>query len=301
MTGWIRPILDLLSLEWRATYAGHSCGICAATRSIYGHRATLGHSNEMVFISLLLEGLAAEPYGRRRKGCTAFPLLPRKVVEAPPRHARAVAAGVLATLQLDLKDAREDGERRIKRVLCVPHRTWKGEIDPDGAWREPFVQAALRGYSDDRAAIAVAGVIGSVFSLAGAGQGPSVAGCRIGHALGRLMGLLDAAEDREADLRAGRTGLLDRFGHPPKVTELEDELHAIVDEILELAMGLPLRRNGELVMSLLDLHVRARIGTAMARLGRTVGGTGVTTVRGKGGEGCLRDERLSLSPVAPSV
>ena len=48
------------------------CGICAAAKRTHGRRASLGHSSELVFVSLLLEGLAPEPYRTERFACTAL-------------------------------------------------------------------------------------------------------------------------------------------------------------------------------------------------------------------------------------
>src|SRR5581483_1601439 len=111
MIGRMKPILNVLNAEDHAAYRAHYCGICAAAKQTHGRRSSLGHSSELVFVSLILEGLEAEPYRAGRVGCTALPLVPRRIAVGPESHRLAVAAGLLATLQLDLEDAREDRER----------------------------------------------------------------------------------------------------------------------------------------------------------------------------------------------
>jgi hypothetical protein len=272
MIGRMKPILNVLSDSDRAQYTAHYCGICAATKESFGHRAALGHSSELVFVSLLLEGLAPGAYASGRTLCTALPIIPRRVAVAPPPEARAIAAGVLATLQLDLKDAREDRERRIKQFLCRSLAALAGPIDPREASRAAFVQAAIATLPADGVAEVVAGVIGSVFRLAGHPDEVVAAGCRIGHALGRLMNLSDALDDYFQDLGAGRANTLSRPEGPPDDCEVERRLYSILDELDRLVAGLPLRRHRELLDSLINVHSRVRVDATLARY-RTNAGT----------------------------
>ena len=233
----------------------------------------MGHSSEMVLISLLLEGLAPDEYRPGKAGCTVLPILPRKLAVGPDSHSKAIAAGVLASLQLDLKDAHDDGERRIKRFLFRKHRTMTGGIDPEHAYQAEFVQKAIAELPKDDVGELVSGVIGSVFHLAGFDDTTVATGCRIGHTLGRLMNFSDAIEDYEADLKAHRPNALiaetsrrNRSGKavtgnsdsPPNGEDLEDELTSIIDELESLVDELPLRKNIELIHQIINIHARAR-------------------------------------------
>jgi hypothetical protein len=263
MIGRMKPILNVLSRDAHAVYRAHYCGICAATRQVYGRRTTLGHSSEMVFVSLLLDGLAPAACRTTWSTCTVLPLLPRRVAIGPRRHYRAIAAGVLAALQLDLHDAREDRERRLKQILCRPHFRLRGPIDPRRAWQEPFVQEAVAGLPKDAVGELVAGVIGAVFALAGLPPALVAAGCRIGHALGRLMNLSDAVEDYFADAKAGKPNPLRQTAAVPDPADASDRLHDILDELDGCVRGLPLRRNAELIGTLVNVHARARVETTI--------------------------------------
>jgi hypothetical protein len=259
MIGRTKPILNALGAADRATYRAHYCGICVAAKRAYGRRSTLGHSSELVLVSLLLDGLSPEEYPQRRAGCTVLPLLPRRVAMGPGPHAGAIAAGILATLQLDLVDARQDNERRIKQWLCRSHFRLHGAIDPQQAHRASFVQAAVAALPPDDVGEVVAGVIGHVFQLAGQ-EGPTLAaGCRIGHVLGRLMNLSDAVEDYVADVKAGKPNLLHAAGGAPGAEEVRRRLHALLDELDGWISLLPLRRHAELLESLVNVHARARV------------------------------------------
>ncbi|GAB4150741.1 MAG: DUF5685 family protein [Planctomycetaceae bacterium] len=273
MIGRVKPILNVLTRDDHRTYRAHYCGICLATKRTYGRRAAMGHSSEMVLISLLLEGLAPEDYHTEKAGCTVLPILPRKITVGPERHSLAVAAGVLASLQLDLKDARDDGERRIKRFLCRPHANMSGSINPNSAYELDFVKNATAKLPIDPVGDVVAGVIGSVFQLAGFGEEIVSVGCQIGHTLGRLMNLSDAIEDYEADMRANRENILQpkpnrrsgqssnhhtaAIAHPP-ADELDDELTSVIDELALLIEKLPLQKNRELIDQIVNVHARAR-------------------------------------------
>jgi hypothetical protein len=275
MIGRVKPILNILDREDHRTYRAHYCGICIATKKTYGRRAAMGHSSEMVLISLLLEGLAPDEYRPGKAGCTVLPILPRKLAIGPDSHSKAIAAGVLASLQLDLQDAHDDGERRIKRFLFRKHRTMPGGIDPEHVHQAEFVQAAIAELPKDDVGEIVSGVIGSVFQLAGFDETIVSTGCRIGHTLGRLMNFSDAIEDYEADLKANRPNTLvsessqgtrsKKNTQPgkdfhPNVEDLEDELTSIIDELESLVDQLPLRKNIELIHQIINIHARARAG-----------------------------------------
>jgi hypothetical protein len=263
MIGCVKPILNVLSPEARATYRAHYCGICVAARKAHGRRATLGHSSELVLVSLLLDGLTLEEYRRAWAGCTVLPMLPRRLAAGPPDHASAVAAGILATLQLDLEDARQDKERYIKQWLCKSHVALRGAIEPRVAWQASFVQEAVASLPEDEVGRIVAGVIGHVFLLAGCGATIAAAGCRIGHALGRLMNLSDAVKDYFDDAKAGKANLLRSADGPPSAAALRDRLHAVIDELDYWISLLPLRRHAQLVESLVNVHARARVETLL--------------------------------------
>jgi hypothetical protein len=272
MIGRMKPILNVLDAESHAHYKAHYCGICAAAKTVHGRRSSLGHSSELVFVSLILEGLAEEPYRAGRVGCTALPLIPRKVARGPGSHGMAVAAGLLATLQLDLDDAREDRERRLKRFFCRPLAGLAGPIDPRAASGDPEVRRAIAHLPDDPVGATVAGVIGSVFRLAGLGERLTADGCRIGHALGRLMDLSDALDDYHADATAGRPNpLRGPEGVPPDPDAVGRALHAILDELDDLVAGLPLRRNADLAAALVNVHARARVESSLAEFRRRAG------------------------------
>lgn len=272
MIGRMKPILNVLDDEDHATYKSHYCGICAAAKRAHGRRASLGHSSELVFVSMVLEALEPEPYRMERYGCTALPVISRRIAVGPAAHAMAVAAGLLATLQLDLEDAREDRERRIKRFFCRPLAGATGPIDPVRAGDEPFVREAIAHLPDDPVGRVVAGVIGSVFRLAGHGERVVSDGCRIGHALGRLMNLSDALDDYHDDAGAGRPNVLRQDdGGLPDPMEVGRILHETLDDLDDLVAGLPLRRHVELLSQFVNVHARARVESSLARFRRRAG------------------------------
>ena len=265
MTNRIRPILNLLSRKEKAFYKAHNCGVCVATKTIHGRRATLGLSSELTFVSLLLEGLEAEPYAPGRSHCPILFFVPRSILVAPPHHQRAMAAGVLASLQLDLADAREDKERRLKRWLCRGLAARQGEIDPAAARQAPWARAALEDLPRDDVGEIVAGVIGEIFRMAGH-PGPVVStACRMGHAMGQLMSLTDALDDYFSDQAADKANVLRSPGGPPKISEAEATLRGAIDQLFELLCRLPLRRHLVFLTTLVDVHARARVEVALDR------------------------------------
>ena len=231
MLGRIKPIWNLMDRDARATYKAHACGVCVAIKDRYGRRAALGHSCELVFLSLLLEGLSEEPYATGRRACTVIPFVPKRVKTAPPEHAAAAAGCALAALKVDLADARRDNERKLKRWFCGPCAKIPGRIDPAKVSEWALVRDCTRNLPPGEAAGTVAGVFASTFQLAGLREELVKTGCRIGGALGRLMELADALEDYFEDLRRGRPNPLRRPDESLVAAEISARLHAALDEI----------------------------------------------------------------------
>jgi hypothetical protein len=263
MIGRLKPIHNILDSTDRITCRAHYCGLCITTRKVYGIRATLGHSSEMVFVSMLLEGLSEQPYEPIKAKCPVLPLLKRNIVTGPSHHCRALATGVLTSLQLDLKDAREDRERRLKQFLCKKLITMESRIPVEGARLAPVIRKTLHNLSKDGVADVVAGVVGTVFHLAEFEDSTVEIGCRIGHAMGRLMSYSDAVDDYFDDLRAGRESILGPVQCSFDIDWIEDLLHEELDIITHLLGQLPLRHNARLLDSLINVHARARVNATL--------------------------------------
>jgi hypothetical protein len=224
-----------------------------------------------------------------------LPPLPRPIAVGPPEHRQAIAAGVLSTLQLDLKDARADRERRIKQFLCRGESQLAGPIDPEAAACEPFVREAVCALPEDPVGDVVAGVIGSVFRLAGHEADVVAAGCRIGHTLGRLMNLSDALEDYFDDLKAGRPNPLasEAIEQPLDDHSVECELHGIIETLDSLVRGLPLKRHQEFLDTLVNVHARARVDAALARFRARAAARGLASPRERIGPAAVLQGELS--------
>lgn len=187
----------------------------------------------------------------------------------PRSHCEALAAGVLVALQLDLKDALADRERRIKRYFCRSCENIRGAIDPRHIVQQPFVLDALAELPEfDGTERVVAGVIGSVFQLAGHDEKTVAVGCRIGHALGRLMSLSDAVDDYSDDLAKNKPNLLRTAGVQPDIDAADMELEELLLRLEKLVAGLPLRRNEALLTNIIAVHARARKQASVAKFNK---------------------------------
>ena len=265
MTGIMRPILKLLNPDDRRFYKSHSCGVCLAARQRYGRRATLGHCSELVFASILLEGLAAAPFRSGWGRCPVLPVLPRRLLVGPRRQRLAIASAVLAALQLDLKDAREDNERRIKRLFCLPYGGLRGEIDLSLAASTSPVDQVRRQSPRDVASETVGHVFSSLFQLAGHDHELAAIGWRVGFILGQLMTISDALDDYQEDLRTGKPNVLRQGTQPPNEAAVAYELRFLLVGLTDLVDGLQLRRNSRFLHTLLVVHTRTRIEASLKR------------------------------------
>ena len=218
MFGVVRPCRHRLSPAERSRWAGHLCGLCLTLRDRVGHDARLATSYDGLLLSVLVEDLGAPAVAHRRAGpCALRGLRPAEVVASTAAAARLAASVSLLLAAAKVHDHIEDGQS--PRALRPLARRWEAggrrladEVRLDaGAVVGPVAHQGeveaeqgrpLASYTAPTEA-ATSAAFGHVAVLTGrpaARPGLAAAGA----AFGRLAYLIDAVEDRDEDLRAGR-------------------------------------------------------------------------------------------------
>jgi hypothetical protein len=223
--GIVRPCRTHLGPELGERWQAHLCGLCLTLGEVAGQpeRALTGY--DVLLLSVLVEAQAGRVGAEVAGPCALRGFRSATVVASDAPAAQLAAAGALLSGGAGLTDKLLDGD--LPRVARTPaariarRLVERGSAVAARVGRDPtYVLAAPRAATAAEArpaegllAIltpageAVASLFASTAQVAGRPQNVgALTAC--GRAFGRLVHLLDAVEDREADQRAGRFNAL---------------------------------------------------------------------------------------------
>ena len=229
MRGIVRPCREHLGPDLHARWQAHLCGLCLTLRDVAGQaeRALTGY--DVLLLSVLVEAQAGQVETTTAAPCPLRGFTRATVVASTTDAARLAAAGALLTGGAGLCDKADDGDlpraargpaHRVAARLARTGGTLASALGLDARPVLDAPRAAARAerapQSDLDALLAPSGeAVAALFAhtavVAGRpGNAAALAAC--GHAFGRLVHLLDAVEDLDADARGGRFNPLTATG-----------------------------------------------------------------------------------------
>ncbi|HET9689535.1 MAG TPA: DUF5685 family protein [Acidimicrobiales bacterium] len=255
MRGITRPCRSQLSPELRARWRAHLCGSCLALRDTAGQAARALTGYDLLLVPALVEAQAGRLPTVHAGACPLRGMRSAEVVDPASPAARAGAAITLAAGAAGLADKLADGE--VPVVLRRPSRAAAARLTASATEAAASTGVDVAVMTGARAAsAAVASAFAQTAAVAGTPANAPALG-RLGDAFGRLVHLLDAVDDREADRRAGRHNPLDATatsdeGAADHARRLRAAVAGSLDE-LDLV-------DGDLVRALLGPTLDAAVG-----------------------------------------
>ncbi len=248
MFGYIKPYIPALSVGEFEAYKGAYCGLCRTMGSLTGQvsRLTLNYD----FALLAIYRMAAEkiPSGFDRRGCVAHPISRRNIMKRNTALEYTAAASAVLTagkIRDDVND--ESGFARLGAKMITPlgnsmvRRVRKNVSELE---KEVFNDLAAIGEIEkertaslDKPAGAFGELLGRVFSFGYEGELKLISE-EIGRILGKVIYVLDAADDLADDLKDENYNPLALLyneplentdgKHPKLKKEIADELYTAV-------------------------------------------------------------------------
>ena len=222
MFGYVLPQkAELRVREWES-YRAYYCGLCKALKRDYGLLSRFALNYDLVLLALTADSLAGERGRACGERCIANPLVRRPVCQATQGLTLAADSLVL-TVYYKLWDDASD-ERGAKRLTAKASLLWAERLRRKAAARRPGLDEALRRETEhqaeleargcavtDEAAEPTARMTMALFEAAAPDESRDAAG-RFGYFLGKILYLLDAAEDYPEDKKRGKYNVLLRAG-----------------------------------------------------------------------------------------
>lgn len=225
----MRPCKSSLGPDLHARWQAHLCGLCLTLREVGGQAERVLTGYDVLLLSVLVEAQAGQVETTTAAPCPLRGFTRATVVASTSDAGRLAAAGALLTAGAGLTDKADDGDvpraarpatRRVAGRLARLGVAVAERVGLDAGPVLAAPAAAARAEATDGATLeqllAPAGAaVAALFAhTAVVAQRPENAGdlADCGDAFGRLVHLLDAAEDRGADAAAGRFNPLTATG-----------------------------------------------------------------------------------------
>lgn len=211
MFGYVKPYVPSLSVAEYEAYRGAYCGLCRTMGSLTGQLSRLTLSYDLAF--LVIFRLAAEklPASFERKGCIAHPLSRRTHMKWNPVLEYCAAASAVLTAGKIRDDAADEtgGKRFLSKLLLPFGNSITRRVRKKVGALENEIKLDLEKLSMierdmtpslDAPADAYAASLSKVVSFGLEGDAEKISK-EIGRAIGKIIYVLDAADDLAEDIR----------------------------------------------------------------------------------------------------
>lgn len=275
MRGVVRPCRHRLGPELHARWLAHLCGLCLSLRDTAGQASRVLTGYDVLLVSVLTEAQAGRQATQPAGSCPLRGFRSAEVVDSATPALRAGVAAALLAGEAGLQDKVADGDapawlrpavsRSADRLARIGNSAaeacgWDGSEVSAAPARARAIEARPGAGLDELlepTGAAVAAMFAHTAVTSGVpGNVPALR--RAGDAFGRLVHLIDAAQDRASDARRGRFNPLEATDTSPRAAEaLARRLHdAICQALGEMALV-----DGALAEALLG----PTLGAAIAR------------------------------------
>ena len=272
MFGYIAPDLARLTDEQRHTYRGVYCGLCHSLKDRYGQAGRLSLSNDMTFLAMLLSSLYEPDDTRKEARCALHPLK-RHTVQSSAMVDYAADMNVLL-FWLKCRDQKLDdgslagktGEKTFRKKaaeVCsrYPVQTARAKEALDRLW------AAEQ--SEDPDPDLLCNLSGEMLGACFVPYPDDVWASQlfaVGEGLGRFVYWMDAWEDYDADIKAGRFNPL-RSWHSRDDYEsfCRETMEMLIAEATEHFELLPLEKDLDILRNILYSGVWQRYALQMKK------------------------------------
>lgn len=258
MFGYVTVNRETLSLEDEARFRAYYCGLCKALRKRHGPIGALTLSNDMTFLSIILNSLYEHEETAGREICVSHPFKKHDYV-LTEATAYAADMNVMLAYQLLMDNWRDErslfslGEAQVLRLGYARVRAQYPE--KDSFMREKIAALSeIERRAPDGAIDAPTNVVGALIGDIFRYRNDEWAGplSALGAALGRFVYIMDAYDDLPKDLKRRSYNPLKPYRDMPDFEDrCMDVLTMHIAECTELFEMLPMLRDASLIRNIL--------------------------------------------------
>ena len=277
MFGYLTAAQAEMKIKDFARYRAVYCGLCHTLCTRCGAHTSLLLNYDMAFLILLLCGLYEPEMPARKTRCLAHPLRVHEEIDTPYTPYAADMLVLLSYHQLldDWRDERRVERLAAARTLTGAYRRAKERYPRQAACVEKQLEAlsAMEKAGEenlDRVSACTGAIMAEIFDVHGDVWSEPLRA--LGMGLGQAIYLMDAYEDVEKDVRAGRYNPLRALF---EAGTLRPESEAMINACMARAAAaferLPVLQEAEILRNILYAGVWTRFNAVSARREKTDG------------------------------
>lgn len=261
-------------------YNAFYCGVCKQIKNEFGHTYRLTLNYDIVFMSIILSAIyGAEEESQIEKGsCLLNPFKKRKVISNDFLKYSSHMNIILFYYKL-MDDYLDDksvlawaGLKFMQRKYLKIKKTYpeKEKFFREGIERINWIEKSSN-YSLDNISHEFGNILGSIFVYDV--NHPKADVCyKIGYNIGRLIYILDCADDFEKDLKNKSFNPLNRYTHEGNITEelrskLSDLLLPILSQLAQLVDTIRSNSSGSLINNIAFYGIRRKSKGILEKFG----------------------------------
>ena len=279
MFGYIAPDLARLTQDQRKRYRSAYCGLCHALKDRFGQTGRLSLSNDMTFLAILLSSLYDAPAGEHAARCGVHPLRSHPYLSG--RWFDFAADMNILLFYGKCVDRRMDngplsgraGEKAFRAAAEKVRQRWPLQSARMEGALDRLWQLEKADDPDPDALCALSGeMLGACFVPLPEDLWASSL-FAVGRGIGRFVYWMDAWEDYDADIRAGRFNPLRAYrGRPDYEAFCRETLEMLIAEAAEPFELLPLEKDLDILRNVLYSGVWQRYALGIRkRYGKEAG------------------------------
>lgn len=215
MFGYITPFKPEMKIcEWDI-YKAYYCGLCHEIKRSYGNIARFALNYDFVTLALLADSFESTDVDIVRKRCIASPIS-KKNVHKSTKGLTISAGGLALSAYYKLSDDNHDekhAKKQLAKILKILFKKAYYKASKAFNYADLTLQIQMtlqyeleqnKCTSPDAAAEPTAQMTACLFSLVATDKNISANLWRLGYMLGKIIYLLDAAEDYDDDIKQGK-------------------------------------------------------------------------------------------------
>ena len=258
MFGYVTPVLSVLAEERKQRYRSFYCGVCHALKQRHGQAGRLSLSNDMTFLAMLLSSLYEPDASSASSRCAVHPLKTHPWLSSPMIDYAADMNALLFFYKCE--DQRMDehslrgkaGESLFRRSAEKVRSLWPVQAEGvEKALTELWEEEKKPSPDPDRLCNLSGEMLGACFVPKPDDMWAS--GLRaVGEGLGRFVYWMDAWEDYDQDIRAGKFNPLKQYHDRKDFDEFaRNTLELLIADATEAFEILPLEEDLDLLRNIL--------------------------------------------------
>lgn len=280
MFGYVTPCRMELKVKDFEKFKAYYCGLCHSIKKDYGNIPRISLNYDMTFLAILLDSLNSNRLNSKKFTCALHPLEKKLLIfdNAPLKY--AAECNIVLTYYKLIDNINDDNSLKSRIASIILKKYIKdnnlNNIISNSLNTLYNMEKEAYKYSMDEISHAFADLTGSIISnYVDDTEEYKEQLYWLGYNLGKWIYIIDAWDDLEKDMKNNKFNVIaklynnDGYDYDSLKNAVEERIDFILTSCaatcLELLQNLPLKKNKELLLNILELGLMEKMDTVFKR------------------------------------